>query len=120
MMGHGLRNLSDEDLLARLDELVRQEKQLGANIVAHLVEVERRGLHLEYGYSSIFKYCVEKLGLSEDLAYKRMQAVRAVEQCPEILDHLASRGCYLKIFPAQSSYEELATWLRLQVVARLE
>ena len=88
MHGDGLRNLSNEDLLARLDELTRQEKQLGAEIVAHLVEVERRSLHLLCGYSSLFKYCVEKLCFTDDMAYRRMQAARAAAKHPEVLEHL--------------------------------
>ena len=82
--------MSDEDLLTRLDDLVRQEKQLGANIVAHLVEVERRCLHLQAGYSSLYKYCVEALGFTENMAYRRMKAAQAAAEHPEIIEHLAT------------------------------
>lgn len=50
--------LSDTDLLSRLPELVLVEREAMADVVEHLVEVERRRLYLEQACSSIFKYCV--------------------------------------------------------------
>jgi len=85
-----LQTLSDEDLVARLESLCRVERRLGAEIVAHLMEVKRRRLDLDLGYSSLYSYCVERLGISSDVAYKRMQAAAAAQAYPEVLGHLES------------------------------
>jgi len=85
-----LQTLSDEDLVARLESLCRVERTVGAEIVAHLIEVKRRRLDLDLGYSSLFSYCVERLGFSSDVAYKRMQAAAAAQAYPEVLGHLES------------------------------
>jgi len=85
-----LVELSNEELMARLESLVQVEKSVGAQIVAHLCEVEARRLHLDLGYSSLYTYCVERLRLSEDVAYKRIKAARTARQYPEVLSHLAS------------------------------
>jgi len=85
-----LKDLSDEVLVGQLEELCRLERRVGAAIVAHLCEVERRRIHLDAGYSSLYTYCVGKLGLAEDVAYKRMQAARAVGRHPRALEHLAA------------------------------
>jgi len=85
-----LATLSNEELMARLESLIEVERGVGAQIVAHLCEVEARRLHLDLGYSSLYTYCVERLGLSEDVAYKRIKAARTARQYPEVLSHLAS------------------------------
>lgn len=85
-----LAKLSNQELMAQLESLVEVERNVGAQIVAHLCEVEARRLHLDLGYSSLYKYCVERLGLSEDVAYKRIKAARTARQHPEVLSHLAS------------------------------
>jgi len=85
-----LQTLSDEDLVARLESLCRVERRVGADIVAHLIEVKRRRLDLDLGYSSLFSHCVERLGFSSDVAYKRMKAAQAAQAYPEVLGHLES------------------------------
>jgi len=85
-----LQTLSDEDLVARLESLCRVERTVGTEIVAHLMEVKRRRLDLDLGYSSLYSYCVERLGFSSDVAYKRMQAAEVAQAYPEVLGHLES------------------------------
>ncbi len=89
-IGDGARALSDEALLAGLHALAACEKQLGAEIVLHLIEVENRRLHVAMGYSSLYAYGIAELGWSENVAHKRAKAARAARVCPEIVDHLAS------------------------------
>ncbi len=82
--------LSDEELLAGLHAMAACEKQLGAEIVLHLIEVERRRLHVALGYSSLYAYGIAELGWSENVAHKRAKTARAAVVCPEIVEHLAS------------------------------
>jgi 5-methylcytosine-specific restriction endonuclease McrA len=63
---------------------------MGAEIVLHLMEVERRRLHIALGYSSLYAYGIAELNWSENVAHKRAKAARAAQACPEIVDHLAS------------------------------
>ena len=44
--------------------------------LADLAEIDRRQLYRAAGYSSLFAYCLGELPLSEDSAYKRIQAAR--------------------------------------------
>ncbi len=82
--------LSDEELLAGLHAMAACEKELGAEIVLHLMEVEFRKLHVALGYSSLYAYGIAELGWSENVAHKRAKAAKAAKVCPEIVDHLAS------------------------------
>ncbi len=85
----GTNLLSDDELLAGLHAMAACEKQLGAEIVLHLVEVERRRLHIAMGYSSLYAYGIAELGWSANVSHKRAKAARAAVVCPEIVDHLA-------------------------------
>lgn len=84
-----LRRLSDTELVARLRELAARERDETARLVAHLVELERRDLHLREGYGSLFEYCRDALALSEHEAYNRIAAARAARRFPVILDKIA-------------------------------
>ena len=86
---------SDADLLRHIRTLVARDRETTADLVAHLGEIEARGLHRVAGHSSMFVYCVDELGLSEDAAYKRIQVARAVRKFPQLLDALANGWIHL-------------------------
>lgn len=82
-------NLSNADLLARLQMLAARTREDTVEMVAHLSELEVRGIHLGEGYGSLFVYCTDALRLSEHEAYNRVVAAKAARAFPLILDGLA-------------------------------
>src|SRR3989442_1855036 len=83
--------LSDRDLLARLEVLAFKEREVSAELVAHLAELDSRpALYAARGYGSLFSYCTQALRLSEDAACSRIEAARACLRFPLILELLAS------------------------------
>jgi len=86
-----LKTLSDKELLIRVSKLVKQEHHLTLEILPHLLEVEKRDLHLKAGYSSLYKYCVDSLGFSESTAVRRIRAARCARQFPEVFRLLEQR-----------------------------
>src|SRR6187399_1933322 len=87
--------LSDRELLARMPTLVRAERMASAEVIAHLMEIERRRLYLGEACSSLFAYCRERLGYSEDGALKRMRVARLALVVPTALDELRSGRIHL-------------------------
>ncbi len=85
-----LSQLSDRDIVARLKTLVATERSHLVEILKHLSEVERRKLHLESGFSSLFEYCVSRLRYSHSAAGRRIAAARALRAFPGIDAMLAS------------------------------
>lgn len=75
-----LTSLTDHELLSQLEKLICREREITIEILRHLNEVERRKLHLQLGYSSLFVYCTEKLGYSESAAGRRIQAARCIRR----------------------------------------
>jgi hypothetical protein len=82
------RALSDTELLQRMDELAARERNATAHVIAHLAEVDSRGLHLKAGYASLFEYCRVALCFSEHEAYNRSAAAGAARRFPVVLDML--------------------------------
>ncbi len=80
--------LSDAELLDRLPGLVLAERAASADVVEHLVEVERRRLYLDRACSSLFKYCEEQLGYPEDGALKRARVAKLALRFPKALGEL--------------------------------
>jgi len=85
-MPETLAGLPNAQLLARVQELVQRGNAVEAELLAHLAEVDARGLYLEEGCSSMFVYCQRVLHFAEGVAYKRIQAARAARRHPEILE----------------------------------
>ena len=81
-------NLTDDQLLSALQRFAASEKQSTAQVVAHLAELDTRGLHTGLGFSSLFKYGCEVLHLSEHETYNRVEAARLARRFPLILDLL--------------------------------
>ena len=83
-------SLENDAVVTRLDRLCRLDRNTGAEVVAHLVVMEERGLHFDLGYSSVYTYATERLKMSEDVALKRIRAARVAKDFPEVIDMLAS------------------------------
>src|SRR5690349_15155752 len=59
-----LSGVSDEHLLRDLRGFIANGARVDARVVAHLAEIEERRLHLKAACSSLFDYCLRRLGLS--------------------------------------------------------
>ena len=81
--------LSDAALLLAVDDLSSRFRRITVELLAHLVEVERRRLYRGLGCGRLFTYCTEVLKLSEAAAWNRIKAVRAARQFPVVLEMLA-------------------------------
>jgi hypothetical protein len=77
--------LTDDELLSGTRRLVCQSNRGLAALLAHLAEVEARGLHRTRACASLFTYCVYELRMSEDAAFRRVGAARLVKRFPELL-----------------------------------
>ncbi len=79
-----LDSISDDKLLRRLSELLKESRRVEAELVAHIGEVDQRRLYARHA-SSMFVYCIERLHLSEAEAYLRIAVARAARRHPTLL-----------------------------------
>jgi hypothetical protein len=90
-----VRGLSNRMLLSRIHESARASKRRLVQEIVMLMEVERRRLHLGLAYSSMYEFCYREMGLSEDQAYRYMNAARMARTFPDILMDLESGRLHL-------------------------
>ena len=87
--------LPDHVLIRQAHAHVATERTATAELIADLAEIESRGLCRATAFPSLFAWCTGELRLSEDAAYKRIQAARAARKFPEVLDALADGRLHL-------------------------
>jgi 5-methylcytosine-specific restriction endonuclease McrA len=86
-----LAQLNNDDLVLGLDLAMRAERSMTIRVLHFLNEMERRSLHLDLGYSSLFDYCIRKLKYSRAAACRRIQAARCTRRYPDIQEMLEER-----------------------------
>ena len=108
-----LSTLSNYELLQKLRISIRGEREATLELLYYLIELDRRALYLERGYSSLYDFCTRALLLSEGSAYRRISAARALQYHPEMKEHilegklsLCSIAASAKAIKAQSASVE--------------
>jgi hypothetical protein len=81
--------LSDDALHARLKVFALRERDATVELVGHLAELDGRQTRLGEGPGSLYTYCRDILGYSEDAAWNRAATAGAVRMYPVILGWLA-------------------------------
>jgi 5-methylcytosine-specific restriction endonuclease McrA len=90
-----VEGLSGADLLARTRELVRRSRDVEADLLVYLGEIDERKLYRDRAYSSMFGFCVGELGFSEDVTYSRITVARAARHLPGIIDVIRAGQVHL-------------------------
>ena len=90
-----VEGLSGADLLARTRELVRRSRDVEADLLVYLGEIDERKLYLDRAYSSMFGFCVGELGFSDDVTYSRITVARAARHLPGIIEVIRAGQVHL-------------------------
>jgi hypothetical protein len=90
-----LDQLPDEALLAGTRSLVGRSNQVLAALLAHLAEVEARGIHRVRACASLYTYCIYELRMSEDAAFRRARAAKIAREFPIVFEQLAAGEIHL-------------------------
>jgi hypothetical protein len=104
-----LKVISDQDLLSRTQELVQTERDVLTKVLQHLREINLRRLYSDLGCQSLFEYAVRILKYSEGQAGRRIQAMKLLNEIPELEAKINSGALSLtNISQAQSFFREQA------------
>ncbi len=82
--------LTSSVLIENLKELVRTERKITAQIVAHIKEVERRRVYIDAGYKNLLTFLLQELGYTRAAAQRRIDGARLCEDVPELHENLKS------------------------------
>ena len=95
MRNYSLSHVSDAALARDLAAAAARDRAATANLLANIAEFDARKLYVPAAHPSMFSYCVGELRLSEDAAYKRIQAARAARKFPAIFEAVADGRLHL-------------------------
>jgi 5-methylcytosine-specific restriction endonuclease McrA len=95
MTTFGRSQLTDHALLSSFYARISLDRGTTAELLADLAEIDARKLYAAAGYPSMFMYCVHEHHMSEDMAYKRIQAARAARRFPVLFSALAEGRLHL-------------------------
>ncbi|MGK5087709.1 hypothetical protein WDW86_09140 [Bdellovibrionota bacterium FG-2] len=79
-----LTALSHEELLGTTRKLAENERKISLKILHHLAEIDRRRAYAKLGHASLWDYVLKELKYSESAAYRRISAMRAIKEMPEL------------------------------------
>jgi len=83
-----LNRLKDLELHESFIQTAKKERAITNEVLMHILEVDRRRLHLSMAYPSLFEYMVKGLGYSESSAMRRIHAARAMRETPSLGEKL--------------------------------
>jgi 5-methylcytosine-specific restriction endonuclease McrA len=86
-----LRKLDDSEFHHQFELNASVEHSSTMKMLHFLNDLERRRSYLDLGYSSVFDYCVRKIGYSRSAAGRRIQAARCARRYPEVFGMLRMR-----------------------------
>src|SRR5687767_6165665 len=77
---YDLGHLPASELIRGADVLAASDRGTTAELVAHIAEIDAQRLYEALGFESTYAYCLGRLHLSEDAAYKRIQVARVARK----------------------------------------
>ena len=87
-----LNSLSNTQLFASFENLVRSERKVTAQVLECIAEIDRRKIYLEKNFTSLFDYLVKDLGYSPGAAMRRIDAARLLEKRNKSVGHVLTDG----------------------------
>lgn len=83
-----LHNISNDELIFRMQKLVRTERKVMHLVLLHIAEIESRKLYADLGFDGMYSYLTQGLGYSESAAYRRLQSARLLKQIPSVAERI--------------------------------
>ncbi|MGE0633981.1 MAG: HNH endonuclease [Pseudobdellovibrionaceae bacterium] len=99
-----LKTLTNSELVESTFKTVKEERRITIEVLHHFRELERRKIFLEKGYPSLFAYIVKELGYSDSAAYRRIEAMRALKELPDIESKIESGSVNLTTLAKVQTY----------------
>lgn len=85
-----LQNISNDELIVRIQKLVRTERKVMHLVLLHIAEIDSRKLYAKMGFDGMYSYLTKGLGYSESAAYRRLQSARLLRKVPSVAEKVES------------------------------
>jgi hypothetical protein len=77
-------------IVEKLKMLVASERKITAEIIEHIQEIDRKKIHVQMGYPTLFSFLTEYIGYSAASAQRRIEAARLLNAVPEVKSDIQS------------------------------
>src|ERR1017187_8034372 len=104
-----IMGLNSDALISGLRKLVSDERKLKAEVLHYLWVVQQKRVFAEFGYPSLFEFCMRNLGYTEAESQRRISAMRLLGEIPEVEEKIADGSLSLSsLSMAQSLFRQEA------------
>lgn len=83
-----IKSFSSEELVLRMEKLVRTERKITHLVLLYICEIEERKLYADLGYDGMYAYLTKGLGYSDGSAYRRLQSARLLKKIPSVAEKI--------------------------------
>jgi 5-methylcytosine-specific restriction endonuclease McrA len=90
--------------MAALPTLVARDNEHAADLLAYLAELDARRLYEDMGFSSIWEYCTEALGICQTTAWRKYTAARVCRRFPEMFEAVARGEIQVSVLAELNRY----------------
>ena len=98
------KKYSNEQLLVEAKDRVTRETAATLEVLHLLLEIEKRRAFADRSYPSLFEFCVNFLGYKRGAAYRRILAMRALKEFPEIEEKVGDGSLALMTIAQAQGY----------------
>jgi len=88
----------------QLQDLVAKQREHLALLLAHLAEIEHRGLHETLGYPTMLDFAIDHLHMDEEEAPERIEVARTARAFPLLFDAIADGRLHLAAVRLMAPY----------------
>jgi 5-methylcytosine-specific restriction endonuclease McrA len=99
-----LKKLTNDELFARAKDEVREEENSTLRVLYTLREIERRRAFALKSYPSLYEFCVDFLGYKKGAAYRRILAMEALKELPEVEERIREGALSLMTLSQAQGY----------------
>lgn len=102
--------MNNSELIAKINRYVGIERKISVKVLELLAEIEKRKAYCDLGYNGLFSFCVKELKYTEAQAYRRIQAMRALKELPELKQKIEEGSLSV------TTVSQVQTFVRQEVV----
>ncbi len=88
-------DLDDSELVRRVSALHHHGCETLGSLLVYLGEMDHRRLYADAGFDSMHAWCVRKLGMSDQAAFKRVRVARLSRKLPAIIERVRAGSLHL-------------------------
>src|SRR6185436_2471111 len=88
MTADQIQKLSNDNLIKSLEDRFAIERRVTNEILLHILEINRRRLYADRGYSSLFEMLIKHFKQSENATNQRLKVVNLYNAVPKVEEKL--------------------------------